>query len=178
MILVKFNPAYEKQEADDIEEFVNELPWRVPKDSRVYTHVEPNYRYLFSVLGMGGASPPPVEVLVALAGVSGAVITATVTGLYQALSKYLERDTNREVTIEVDGKKITLRGHSLKDSKQLLKELYPKVFETPISEIPPSLFEEYYGDDKGVWIKSDVPEDLDLNNIDVNDYYDLSDHGE
>ena len=40
----------------------------------------------------------------------------------------MERDASREITIEKDGKRITLKGHSMPELKELFNSLYPKVF--------------------------------------------------
>lgn len=61
----------------------------------------------------------PTEIVVAL-GSAGAF-----TALYQIISNILEKDKNRELTIERDGNKITLKGHTLPEEKQLLRELAP-----------------------------------------------------
>jgi hypothetical protein len=88
-----------------------------------------------------------IELLIALAGVSGGVITAVVTAIYQSINKYMERDANREITLEKDGKRITLKGHSLPEAKELLEMLYPEAISQPAEPIP-SLLEESFIDAK------------------------------
>lgn len=60
---------------------------------------------------------PPTEFLVAL-GSAGAF-----TAVYKIICKYLERHKDRELTLEKDNVKVTLKGHSLPEERALMKEL-------------------------------------------------------
>jgi hypothetical protein len=64
---------------------------------------------------------PPTEIIVALgsAGVFSAV--------FQVISSYLTKNKDREITLEHNGSKITIKGHSLPEEKELLQKLLIKV---------------------------------------------------
>jgi len=62
-----------------------------------------------------------VDIVVAL-GSAGAF-----TALYQIICKLMEKDKDRELTIESDKKKVTLKGFKLPEAKELLKMLAPEV---------------------------------------------------
>jgi hypothetical protein len=125
-------------ERQDLETFIGELPWRLPPDAQVYSHITPSLKYIKSEHPFGGGTPS-VEILIALAGVTGSIVTAVITAIYQSINKYMERDANREITVEKDGKRITLKGHSMPELKELFNSLYPEVFiqseNPPISRI-------------------------------------------
>ncbi|MCD4811489.1 hypothetical protein K8R14_02685 [bacterium] len=57
------------------------------------------------------------EIIIAL-GSAGAF-----TALYQIISKFFEKNKDREITIEHEGTKITIKGHSLPEEKELFKKL-------------------------------------------------------
>jgi hypothetical protein len=62
---------------------------------------------------------PPMDIIVALSS------AGTLTVLYQIFAKIIERNKNREITIELNGKRFTLKGHSLRDEKDFLNMLLP-----------------------------------------------------
>ena len=58
---------------------------------------------------------PHLDIIVAL-GSAGAF-----TALYQVICKYLEKNKDREITIEREGTKICIKGHSVPEEKEFLK---------------------------------------------------------
>ncbi|MCA9944788.1 MAG: hypothetical protein KC449_14970 [Anaerolineales bacterium] len=112
----------------DNKEFIAKLTWRLPNGTRLYSPIYPDLRVVKSDVSLGGGGElVSIELLVVIATVSGSIATAVITAIYQTLNKYFERDGSREITIEKDGRKITLRGHSLPESKELLDWLFPEV---------------------------------------------------
>lgn len=65
--------------------------------------------------------PIPFEVIIAL-GSAGAF-----TALYQIICKVIGKNEAREVVIEKDGVKISIKGHSLPEQKELLDKLLPQL---------------------------------------------------
>ena len=67
----------------------------------------------------------PVEWIVSLG--SAGVFTAVV----QTLQKYLEKNSGREITIERDGQKktmkVSIKGHNKREEEELLRELFPEL---------------------------------------------------
>jgi len=63
----------------------------------------------------------PNEIVVAL-GSAGAF-----TALYKIICKVLEKDKDREIRIEREGVSIQIRGHSIPNEKELLKQLAPEL---------------------------------------------------
>jgi hypothetical protein len=68
--------------------------------------------------------PVPFEVVVAV-GSAGAF-----TALYQVICKVLEKDKDRELTLEYGKKKIIIKGHSIRKGKEILNNLFPEFIET------------------------------------------------
>jgi len=65
----------------------------------------------------------PVQLVIGLG--SAGVFTV----MYQTLAKYLERNKDREVSIERADVKVTIKGHSLPDERELLEKLCPEFAE-------------------------------------------------
>ncbi len=67
----------------------------------------------------------PAEWIVSLG--SAGVFTAVV----QTLHKYLEKNSGREITIERDGQKktikVSIKGHNKHEEEELLKDLFPEL---------------------------------------------------
>jgi hypothetical protein len=63
----------------------------------------------------------PLEIIVAL-GSAGAF-----SGLYQIIGKLLEKNKGWEVTIESERGKITIKGPTLPEVKELLEQLAPEL---------------------------------------------------
>jgi hypothetical protein len=95
----------------------------------------PEYRESYSKSywfeGAGGPGGPPLELIIALSGTAGAICTA----LLSTFSKFLAKHESRELTIEREGKKLTLKGHNLKEERQLVEELFPEALREQI-ELP------------------------------------------
>ncbi len=66
-------------------------------------------------------SVSPMDIIVAL-GSAGAF-----TALYQVIYKLLEKNKDRAVTIERGKTKISLKGYSLPEMKELLEQLAPEL---------------------------------------------------
>jgi hypothetical protein len=75
----------------------------------------------------GGGGPDAPALLVTLA-TSGALVQLA-ANLVQCLIKYLERNEKRELTIERGKTKLTLKGRSLYEEKELLRMLFPELIE-------------------------------------------------
>ncbi len=67
--------------------------------------------------------PDQILALVLTLGSAGAF-----TAVYQVLVKFLERNKDREITLQRGDTKITIRGHSLHEERALIRELYPESF--------------------------------------------------
>jgi hypothetical protein len=73
----------------------------------------------------GGGAPEVPAFLVAFAyGALGQIAVAIV----QYLTKYLNRNKDRELTIERGEIKLTLKGRSLPEEKELLRMLFPELY--------------------------------------------------
>lgn len=97
--------------------FVQELTIRVQESGgKIYHEFVPSAK---EKLNHGWI--PPTEVIVALG--SAGVFSA----LYQSISSYLMRNQNRELTLEKGKVKITIKGHSLPEEMELLKEIAPEL---------------------------------------------------
>ena len=70
-------------------------------------------------LRTGAGTPEELIIALGSAGVFSAV--------YQAISSYLTRNQNREITLTKGKTTITIKGHSLPDEKELLKTLAPEL---------------------------------------------------
>ena len=62
---------------------------------------------------------PAIDILVALSS------AGTLTVLYQVLVKFLEKNKGREITIEINDRKVTLKGLSPPEEMNLLRKLVP-----------------------------------------------------
>ncbi len=129
MIVIKFDNTNTISDGntEDINVFVGELPWRLPRDAKLYSFNSPNLRFIEAENPFGGGGEFNVELLI-VAELSIPVIKAVITAIYQSINKYLERDASRELTIEKDGRKITIKGHSILEQSELLEMLYPEMF--------------------------------------------------
>jgi hypothetical protein len=67
--------------------------------------------------------PIPAEIVVAI-GSAGAF-----TALYQVINKFLERNKDRELRLESQGRALTIKAHSLPEEQALLKQLAPELVE-------------------------------------------------
>jgi hypothetical protein len=83
---------------------------------------------LHSFLGAekGGGGPDIPAMLIAF---GAGTLTPMVTAFVQYLMKYLSRNENRELTIERGDVKLTLKGRSLAEEKELIKMLFPEILE-------------------------------------------------
>jgi len=138
MISVHFEHEKTKMDGNDITDFIGGLAWRLPSEAKLYFPIHPDLRYIETPEPMGGGEPA-VELLVAFSGMAGGIITAVITAIYQSIQKYMERNANREITLEKDGQLITLKGHSLPEMKELLQLLYPEALSLPTKPIPSRL---------------------------------------
>lgn len=101
--------------------FVVELTLRVQaKMGEVYYQVPPPHS---SSIGteLRQGSITPAEIIIALG--SAGLFTA----VYQAISSYLTRNEGREIQLSKGKVSITVKGHSLPDEMQLLRELAPEL---------------------------------------------------
>jgi hypothetical protein len=73
----------------------------------------------------GGGAPEVPALLVAFASGALAPIAAAII---QCVTKYLSRNQNRELTIERGDIKLTLKGRSLPEEKELLRMLFPELY--------------------------------------------------
>lgn len=78
--------------------------------------------------GAGGPSGMPTEVIISVSGAAGVIASE----LIRVFRSFLTRDENRELTIEREGKKLTLKGHSLPEERELLAELFPEALKEQI----------------------------------------------
>ena len=62
--------------------------------------------------------------LIAIYSMIGVIVGSIITGVFQVVIKYRERDISREITLKSDSREITLKGHSLSESYELLKMLH------------------------------------------------------
>jgi Effector Associated Constant Component 1 len=74
--------------------------------------------------------PPDAEFIVALG--SAGVFTA----LIQTINKFLERNKGREITVEREGKKITIKAHGLREEREILQELFPELVAPKVRQVP------------------------------------------
>lgn len=79
------------------------------------------HRFHGAETGGGPEEPSLLLTITALAPVAISII--------QAVTKYLTRNDNRELTIETGKDKITLKGRSLPEEKELLEWLFPNLIE-------------------------------------------------
>ncbi len=82
----------------------------------VYHHICPPGPY-----GFKHGWSPPSDIIVALG--SAGVFTA----VYKAISSFLSRNRDRELTLERGEVKITIKGHSLPEEMDLLKKIAPEL---------------------------------------------------
>jgi hypothetical protein len=86
-------------------------------------------RVLMREMEEAGLSPKPVghmipgalEIVVAL-GSAGAFTT-----FYNVLSKLLNANKNREITIQFNGFSLSIKGHSVPEEEALLKQIAPQL---------------------------------------------------
>lgn len=110
---------------NDITDFLGILPWLLPGEANTYQEIPINFKYLNTEDGYGGG-PNNIEVLVALTTVSGAVIGATITAIFQLARDYINRHNSREISLEIDGKKFSLKGHNLEETRELFETYFPE----------------------------------------------------
>lgn len=67
--------------------------------------------------------PVPAEIVVAI-GSAGAF-----TAFYQVINKFLERNKDRELRLEGNGRSLSIKAHSLLEEQALLKQLAPELIE-------------------------------------------------
>jgi hypothetical protein len=70
----------------------------------------------------GIPSPTDIATIIVALGSAGAFTT-----LYQTIVKLLEKNKDREVTIEGAGTKICLKGHSFPEEMELLQKVAPEL---------------------------------------------------
>jgi hypothetical protein len=121
-------------ETDDVEvahidDFKRELVWLLPGQARLYSNFEPSLSYIESETHLGGAGDLSIELLITIAATSSGLVAAIIAALHQAMLRYLERNSHREITLEIDGRKVSVKGHSLPEESELLKRLFPEEFE-------------------------------------------------
>lgn len=101
-------------------DFLNRLGWDLHPSGSVY---ERQLRPPGPESGGGGGGGPD-EILVTM--IASGALGSALTTLYNSLHSYLSKDSARELTLERDGKRITVRGHSLPEEKELIRELFPE----------------------------------------------------
>jgi len=62
--------------------------------------------------------------LIAIYSMIGVIVGSIITGVFQVVIKYRERDISREITLKSESREITLKGRSLSESYELLKMFY------------------------------------------------------
>lgn len=125
-------PEYEEvypsgPKVNSYRQFLKELGWQLNPNGGVYEK-------LLMPPGpeTGGGGDGLGEILITIVA-SGAVGSALTT-LYNALNSYLSKDNSRELTLEREGKRITIKGHSLPEEKELIRELFPEALrERPLT---------------------------------------------
>lgn len=78
-----------------------------------------------------GGGPEIPTLLISFA--SGSLAPVAIAFI-QYLTKYLTRNASRELTIERGDAKVTLKGRSLSEEKQLLRMLFPELTDDPETE--------------------------------------------
>lgn len=88
------------------------------------------YRPAYAEWTKGGASGGPPSDMV-IAAIIGAIPVA-ITVIYKAIGIFLKKNDTREISLEREDRSITIKGHSLPEEKELLKELFPEALKTEI----------------------------------------------
>jgi hypothetical protein len=76
----------------------------------MFPNISPEYINLVSILGSAGA------------------FTCAFVAITRISIAYIQRYKDRELTIEIDGKKITFKGHTIEEESKLIKQLSNKTF--------------------------------------------------
>ena len=73
------------------------------------------------------AGTPELEVPAILVSFSAGALAASIQSLFQCIGNYLSRNSSREITIEKEGVKLTLKGRSVAEEKEFIELLFPEL---------------------------------------------------
>ncbi len=73
------------------------------------------------------AGTPELQVPAILVSFSAGALAASIQSLFQCIGKYFSRNSSREITIEKEGVKLTLKGRSLTEEKEFIKIFFPEL---------------------------------------------------
>ena len=110
--------------------FINALVWDISDYAHLYERRVP---YPPDEDGRGGGPGLPPEVLIAI--VSSSALSTLINVIYQGVSKYLTRHEGRELTLERGGTRVTLKGRSLPEEMELIRQLFPEALENRTSSV-------------------------------------------
>ena len=130
-----------------IKKLSNDLAWLLPADATLFACIYPPDDQVVVdswAGGIGGGGEVLVtNLLVTVLGTGG--IVAVINGIFLVVSKLMERDKGCEVTIEANGRKLTIKGEKIPSARELMSAVFPGL---DIDQIPPAktrlkLREEY-----------------------------------
>lgn len=127
-LLIKMSDDYFNIVAPDVEEYEpypDELQefWEFAEDvMRIPTNV-------YSVTKFWGAEAgsPELQIPAILVSFSAGALAASIQSLFQCISKYLSRNSSREITIEKGDVKLTMKGRSATEERELIKIVFPEL---------------------------------------------------
>jgi hypothetical protein len=115
---------------DNLSKFVTELSWLLPDNVQPFVGIKTYPSQLkieTSAGGQGGDSSTFItSIIIPLIQQGGIIVTALV-GIQIVISKLLEREKDNEVTIEANGKKLTIKGKKIPVAEELIKALFPEL---------------------------------------------------
>ena len=120
-----------------LERLLRELPWQLPEKADLFVKQQPDLRTVSLLtereIGIGGGGFITVTDLLITFLNDKAVVLAVVSALTTVIIKFIERNKDAEVTIEYNGKKVTVRGENYSKATSLLARLFPDLDVEPKS---------------------------------------------
>jgi hypothetical protein len=98
---------------------ISDLSWQLGGIANVYTQQAPT-----PPESGGGAGRPP-EILIKLSANATNALFA-LKEIFRIVRTYLIFDKKRELIFELDGRKLSLKGHSLQEELELIQQLFPE----------------------------------------------------
>jgi len=109
----------------NFDQVVEELAWYLPNQAYVFVGHQPSFTAIENGPAVGGGDEHLLtEIMVSFLQDSSVVI-GVISAAYKVISKLIEKERDIEVTIEVDNRKITIKGPKIGELEEFISEIMP-----------------------------------------------------
>lgn len=120
---------YNKAETH-LKKLVSELTWLLPNGAQPFIGVSAQGNQIevnTTAAGTGGDSSTIVTNILVPLLLQDGVVVAAFAGIHTVISKLIEREAASEVTIEANGKKLTIKGKKIPSAEEMIKAVFPEL---------------------------------------------------